>query len=281
MSQLVAVYTEELPPSFQWSPDDEFITGTTEFYIRTAEELSKLGLSVIVYYDGEAYMHNNISYLPRDTYSSCDILLACNSIPDIRGSKKNIFWNNLYHLRHSDCLGFDKYIVISEYHKKLFNLEKAYVIGHGVNDEDIAESPDKDPLLCIYTSSPDRGGDMLIGLWSIVNKETGARLECTYGNKTREEMLQLYRRAQFWIHPGRGIELFCISALRAQAARCYPIVVPNMALAETVKYGKFTSDDYIVSDIISTIREQPKSPIIDIPTWAGVTKELYEKVILD
>lgn len=57
------------------------------------------------------------------------------------------------------------------------------------------------------------------------------------GRLPRAEYVRELAEAEIWVHPGEGIELCCVAALEAQAARCVPVVVPSMALSETVQVG--------------------------------------------
>lgn len=271
---LIEMFTESLPPDYRWTPSDDFKRGTTEFYIETAKNLSTLGHDVIVYYDGVAAHVDGITYLPHSAYVGSDALLACNARPP-KLARRNVYWTNLFDERAGDFQDFDAIINISEYQKSVFGSEKVHVIGHGCYPERY-EGASKDGDVCLYSSSPDRGQALLEMIWPRVEKETGAKLITAYGRFTEDEMDKLYKAARYWLHPGEGVELFCISALKAQAAGCIPVVVPNMALESTVKYGVRTTKERFADDLINAIKFPPPVPKIHIPSWLEVTKQIEE-----
>lgn len=273
----IEMFTESLPPAYRWHPDDDFKRGTTEFYIETAKALRTLGHDVIVYYDGEPQHIDDITYLPHAAYVGSDALLSCNARPP-KLARRNVYWTNLFDERAGDFQDFDAIVVLSPYHKKIFGSEKVHVIGHGCHPERY-KGADKGADICLFSSSPDRGKDFLESIWPTVKEETGAQLITTYCGYTEEQMDKLYRAARYWLHPGDGVELFCISALKAQAAGCLPVYVPNMALATTVKYGVKTTKAKFAEDLINAIKFTPPVKRVKIPTWLEVTKEI-EKLLL-
>jgi hypothetical protein len=121
---------------------------------------------------------------------------------------------------------------------------------------------------------------LLLEMWKRVSKATGARLVSTYKDRiTEDEMVQLYKDAEFWLHPCQGIELFCVSAAKAQVAGCIPVVVPNMALETTIKYGIKTTIENYERDLIEAVKNPPKVENVDFGSWDLVTKDLFKAVI--
>lgn len=276
MAELIEIYTEELPPDWTWRPTDKFKTGTTEFYVETAKWLARFGHEVIVYYDEGPAEGEQVLYLPRELYKGDNVVLACNSRPP-RPGKRTVFWNNLKSKTIEMMPGFDDYIVLSPYHQRSFKGGK--IVGHGCYPHRYKDVF-KIPKSCLYSSSPDRGLELLEEIWPRVEEETGAELTVTYRNALPEKVMDdLYKTSQFWLHPGQGVELFCISALKAQAAGCIPVVVPNMALKDTVKYGVFATKETYADKLIDAIKKPPKIEKIPIPSWEEVTREL-ETVLL-
>jgi glycosyltransferase involved in cell wall biosynthesis len=90
-------------------------------------------------------------------------------------------------------------------------------------------------------------------------------------NISEDGMTDLYARSRFWLHPGQRVELFCISALKAQQSGCIPIVVPNMALAETVKTGIKTDLDHYFEELEKVLKNPPKGEFYEAPSWQEVT----------
>lgn len=271
----IEIYTEVLPSGWNWSPKN-YIGGTPEFVVETAEAASKFS-NVVVYYDGGACQHNGVNYLPRHYYQAKDVVLVCNSKPDKLG-KYNIAWSNWFGKKDVDYLEYNERIVQSPYHQSIFG-ENSRIVPPSVHAEKF-KNPNKIKGLCLYSSSPDRGGMYLKGIWKNVEKETGARLISTYRSGISEDdMVSLYKDAEFWLHPCQGTELFCISAAKAQVAGCVPVVIPSMALETTVKYGIRSSVDKYEEDLINAIKNPPVVEKVDFGSWESVTKDLFKAVL--
>jgi hypothetical protein len=272
MDRLVEIYTEELPLSWHWTPED-YLGGTPEFAINVAKSLDA---EVIVYYDGVAKHYDGIYYLPRSQYKGSDIVLACNSTPPKLG-KYNIIWFSWVHVHDSDYQEFDERIVLSPYHQSLFGSDSR-IVPLTCNPEDFKVTY-KIKRQCLYSSSPDRGLGFLQNIWDKVEKATGARLISTYSHHISEqEMNKLYCESEFWLHPCLGLELFCISAVKAQVAKCIPVVIPNMALDTTVKYGIRTTLTTFKDDLIKALLNPPKPEPVDFGNWKTVTNELFKNI---
>ncbi len=272
MDRLVEIWTEELPNNWRWSPDN-YLGGTPETVINVARYCE---YEVVVYYDGQPCMYDGVYYLPRSQFKGKDIVLASNSKPPKMG-KYNIIHFSWDNARQEDYQEFDERIVISPYHQSLFGTDSRIVPLSC--DKESFQSTYKVKKQCLYSSSPDRGGEFLDSIWEEVFERTGARLIKTYKSSISEdEMKQLYRQSEFWLHPCQGVELFCISAVKAQVARCIPVVVPNMALETTVKYGVRTTLENYKEDLIKAINNPPKSEIVDFGSWEEVTTEIFKNV---
>jgi hypothetical protein len=281
----VLIDTEVLPPEYHWDPRG-YRRGTEEFYVETAAALLKLGFTeVVVRYDGPLLEHNGVAYIPRSGVEvgvAPDAYLACNqgsgTIPHPAAADRNVYWTNKYGLRAADVQpGWDATVVISEYHRSIFMAgcpfaDEPQVIGHGTDL--VYDRRPKAPI-CIYTSAPDRGLSFLREIWPEVERMTGYKLVVADGSMTNEEMSELYQSAQYWLHPGLGIELFCISALKAQAAHCIPVVVPHMALDETVKFGVKASLWQYRDALIAALGNPLVVPAdYKAPTWLEATAPL-------
>lgn len=267
---MIEIWTEELPKGWEWTPNC-YVGGTPEFVVNTAQ-----CSDAVVYYDGPPGCFDGIFYLPRNHFKGDDVVLACNSKPPRLG-KYNIIYTNWYHAREKDYLEFDERIVISPYHQKIFG-SNSRIVSHSCWPHQFKD-PIKTQKQCLYSSSPDRGGEFLKKIWPDVNKATGAVLITTYNKSiSEEEMIYLYKSSQFWLHPGQGIELFCIAAVKAQVAKCVPVVVPNMALETTVKYGVKTTLENYKRDLIEAILNPPEIQDVDFGDWQIVTDELFKNI---
>ena len=136
----------------------------------------------------------------------------------------------------------------------------------------------RNPKRCIYTSSYDRGLQHLLEMWPGVKKAVPeAKLHIFYGwqlfdqfykdnpssmswKKKMEEMMQYdgithhgrvpqpelvaeYEKSGIWAYPTHFGEINCISAIKAQAYGCEPVVVNYAALKETVQFGRKVEGD--------------------------------------
>lgn len=130
----------------------------------------------------------------------------------------------------------------------------------------------------IYTSSYDRGLDILLDIWPDVLKEVSdAELHVFYGwqlfDKFRKDnpssmswkakvvegmkqkgvtehgrlpqkdLVAEYKKSGIWAYPTYFGEINCISAIKAQAYGCEPVVVNYAALKETVQFGRKVDGD--------------------------------------
>jgi hypothetical protein len=271
---MIEIWTEVLPKGWEWSPDN-FVGGTHEFVVNTAICSLKYD-DVIVYYDGRPTEFCGVYYLPRSEFRGNDIVLACNHKPPVMGGY-NIAWCNWFDKKDSDYKEFDERIVQSPYHKSIFG-ENSRLVPLSLWPEQF-KNPVKVKKQCLYSSSPDRGGKFLKEIWPEVEERTGAKLITTYkASISEKEMIDLYKSSQFWLHPCQGIELFCVAAAKAQVAGCIPVVVPNMALETTVKYGVKTTLENYKEDLIKAIENPPQVKDVDFGTWQTVTDELFKNI---
>lgn len=171
------------------------------------------------------------------------------------------------------------------------------------------EASPKVPGRVLYASSYDRGLGFLLEQWPKIRKQVPhAELHVTYGfdfwkrseavvpapvaegmrqervrlenlmvqpgvvhkrRLPRGEFLKELAEAQVWAYPCTGGELCCKTALEAQFAGSFPVVVPTMALAETVQWGIKVSPDGFADGVIralsleSGVDRGPQT----IPSW--------------
>ena len=275
MERTLEIWTEKLPTSWAWTPCD-YLGGTPEFVVNTAICAKDRFDEVIVYYDGPSGEYDGVYYMPRSMYEGRDIVLSCNSSPPLMG-KYNIYWTNWDHQRDKNVMSFDERIVLSPYQKSVFG-SNSRIVPHSLWPSQF-KNPVKVRKQCLYSSSPDRGGEFLDSIWDEVYQETGATLIKTYSsNISEDEMVELYKSSEYWLHPCRGVEMFCIAAVKAQVARCIPVVVPNMALETTVKFGVKTTLDKYRDDLIHALNYPPAVEDVDFGTWETVTEKLFENV---
>lgn len=155
--------------------------------------------------------------------------------------------------------------------------DKCFVSGNGITPEDFEKEDgkhDRDPHRIIYMSSHVRGLELIYMVWEDVKKEVpNTTLDIYYGwgsydsvNKNnpermawKEKMLRYEReldgvtdhgkighqqivqeimKSGVWAYPCPFPEVYCISAVKAQAGGAVPVASNFAALKETVKYGE-------------------------------------------
>lgn len=162
-----------------------------------------------------------------------------------------------------------KLMVKSQFHRSLFDLsdEQFCIIPNGVDLEQF-RSPKKTKNNLVWTSSYDRGLDNLLEMWPKIKKEVpDATLDCYYGFQLYDttpwgakpegqawkhhmqellkqdgvidhgrvgtsEVAQAYLKADVWAYPSGFLEIDCITATKAMAAKCVPIATELAALKE-------------------------------------------------
>ena len=175
-------------------------------------------------------------------------------------------------------------------------------------------TPENDPNKYIYASSPDRGLEYIINNWDKIKEiNPEAELHIFYGftevfdyltvndpnrRKFKEDMLQKIDKAKdvhyhgrvghqeladwfmkcgYWFYPTDFPEISCITAMKAQAAGCWPICSDFAALKETVKYGNIVKgkpgDEGFMDkwlDTVGLFGEMPMSSVVvqEMRDWA-------------
>lgn len=287
----LALYTEPLPPAFHWRPGTAW-RGTEEFYVETARWLSRSGHTVEVFYDGPAAslsdepFSGGVVYRPRVEYrGGFDAVLCCNAQPPaLFPATRHVYWSNLNGDRFERHLWADAQVVISSFQRQnheepIYLVDggppqfRSHVIGHGVDASRYYWPADKKEPIALYSSSMDRGGHWLRAVWGSFG--TGLTLVCTEGRLSNGEVDDLYRRASVWLHPVMGVELFCISALKAQAAGCLCVYSPTMALPETIRPGHLPLAPHRWRrDLAGLLAGRTAPDVPALPSWRSVTQRL-------
>ena len=280
-----------------WSPTDTRLGGTEESVVRWAEELVKRKHQVIVFNNGQEkpYNHKGVYYAPRNYYineyeGGADICL------NVKSSKVAPKEPTLYLTNETDAgdLDLSKYLgVIWPSSWALENIpvnnSNLFVLPHGYDNKEIYPAK-KNRKQCFYASSPDRGLMPLLQAWPKIYKaHPDAQLFVTYGAEeydiegvtflgevSEEQMNQLYRESEYWLHPCTGGELYGITGMKAQASGCWPVYVPTMALEETVKYGTKSTFETFAKDTIEALNTVQNPPTNPYPTWETSTDRLLE-----
>lgn len=220
----------------------------------------------------------------------------------------------------------DKIMVLSEYHKSLMPKHvpdsKIFVSANGINLADFNnEHVERNPKRMIYTSSYDRGLQHILAMWPDVKKQVpDAELHIFYGWNTYDAMVakgarrpdfkiamtqlmkqegvfehgrvghkQLakeFAKSGVYAYPSHFEEISCISAMKAQASGCVPVVTDYAALTETVKYGfkiegkagSLPTDEIFRTTLIDILNDKDKQESIRVEMLANKSQWGWNKV---
>ena len=171
----------------------------------------------------------------------------------------------------------DKVIFVSQYHADLYDIpeEKKLASGNGIDPSAFEgiERPERNPKKVIYMSAHERGQELLQKIWPDVLKEVpDAEAHCYYGwagydhinrdNPERmawkdkliaeqkalnnftdhgkighKEIIDEIYSAGVWAYPTAFDEVYCITAVKAQAGGAWPVYSNHAALKDMVKFG--------------------------------------------
>jgi glycosyltransferase involved in cell wall biosynthesis len=281
-----------------WDPWSSFLRGTENF-VREFATIAAREHEVTVYHNGELHgEYKGVSYLDHKEFRyNCDLLLIVKvpelvDNPEIKRVKGVLFYTNT--VDEKDKLlprrveRMDKIYALSNWHKDnlLGGVDKVEVLYHGIYPEKY-KGGEKKKNLCIYTSSPDRGLQHLRGFWPKIKEQVpDAELITAYNGKSEAEMVELYRKADFWLYPCCGGELYCISGIEAQASGCFPVHTGCMALEETVRFGTKTTLQNFVKDTVMAMKnrelvEKEREKMIEYkyPSHEDVYNQIMAKVV--
>lgn len=143
----------------------------------------------------------------------------------------------------------------------------------------------------VYTSSYDRGLEHLLSMWGDVKQAVPeAELHIFYGwllfdrfyasnpssmawkqrqlekmadvgavdhgRVPQKELAEFMKESGVWAYPTHFGEINCISAIKAQAYGCEPVVVDYAALKETVRFGRKVEGDIYDEETKETFKKE-------------------------
>ncbi len=168
---------------------------------------------------------------------------------------------------------YDKHLCLTEFHKnytmamKGVPSDKIVVTRNGINLEKFPkELPAKNPLKCVFMSSPDRGLEYSMLVVDRMREMTGEAFELhvyygfdnlykfgmaekadqlkkmaserpwvhLHGFTEQKKMYQEVADAAMWVHPATFIESYCVTALEMLELKIYPITRFYGALQNTL-----------------------------------------------
>lgn len=285
----------------QWSPQQantKGLGGSETMLVRVSEQLARAGFSVTVYADTPAALTpGGVIWRPAtawDPSERCDLLVASRrpDIVDVSPNARAIaLWchdHSYGNLTEERAARFDRIVVLSDWQRDRFArlypyaAEKLAVIRNSIvlEDDNGPRFPDaarpfeeRKPRV-IYSSSADRGLDVLLDMWPRVRERVpDAELHVFYGwdvfdkaaaltpgllafkqhvlaqvealggedggvfmrgRVGQDELRREMQEARVWGYPTAFLETSCISAMEAQAAGLAVVTSKLAALAETV-----------------------------------------------
>lgn len=272
-----------------WTPKalEEGIGGSEEAVIHLAKKYYEAGYNVTVYNNcgHEVQVFDGVTYAPFWTWNYRDkqditILWRHPKMLDFEINSTKIFVDlhdviKAGEFNEKRLAKVDKIFVKSKAHRIIFDNvpdEKIVIVPNGIVCADFLERPEKDPMLMVNTSSPDRSLSTLVRLFKRVKEQVPeAKCEWAYGwdvfdvvhgananimewkNKIVKEMEEvgivnrgrvshkdvasMYKRARIFAYPTEFYEIDCISARKAQAGGAIPVTTDFAALDETVQFG--------------------------------------------
>ena len=284
-----------------WEPTDTRLGGSEEAVVKWAEEFAAQGHEVHVFRNGRSnswkeYLQDcgSLNYWPREMYKGGgDVCINVKS-SEIAPKEPTVYFTNETNASSLDLSAYKAVVWPSQWcvDNIPVNNPNVFVVPHGYDPAKIYPSK-KIPKQCLYASSPDRGLDVLLDVWpQVYAAHPDASLIVTYGAEGRdipgvtflgsvdEDLMdELYRTSEYWCHPCTGVELFCITGLKAQSAGCWPVIIPAMALKETVKFGTFSTIEGYADALLDALNSHPIIPKVTLPTYQDSADELM-KVIL-
>ena len=316
------------PPAIEaWGPTklrQEGLGGSETAVIRLAEELSELGHMVTVHnnLDAPGYF-NKVRYRSIEAYAptvKTDLSIAWRA-PELADARPRtgcfVLW--MHDTDAGDRLTperaeqFDRIVVLSNWHRDYFlhkypfiSADKLVIIGNGVDLDrfDWLEKTDheRNPKKVVYSSSPDRGLELILEhIWpSVIKAVPDAELHYYYGwnnfflasfphlrqfkakvmelqsqtqgvvehgRVNQDELARELMSAGVWLYPTYFPETYCITAVEAQLAGLLPVTNRFAALKETVKNGVFlngrVNDPMVLKLYADAVIEALTNPISD------------------
>ena len=272
-----------------WKPTDIRLGGTEDSVVQWAKRLRARGHTV------DIYDNDNRNSYP----GGYDVCINVKS-PDKPPLEPTLYLTNETDASRHDLSMYDGVIWPTQWAVDNIptNAKRTFILPYGYDSRHIYTGQ-KIRYQCFYGSSPDRGLDTLLNVWPEIHmKHPQATLLLTYGAQVpplegvmnlgvvdEETMVDIYRTSDFWCHPCNGGELYCITGIKAQAAGCIPVIIPRMALSETVINGYWADDEASYFDALDVALSASNEEIAKLrkelmyhhyPNWFDSTNRLEE-----
>ncbi len=210
---------------------------------------------------------------------------------------------------------YNKILCLTEFHKDYVQImqgiptEKIQVTRNGIDPTRFGnvDNVEKNPYSVVFPSSPDRGLDRAINICERAREISGLPIELNvfygfdnlrkygmgemadrleracnerdwinyHGNVEQRVLAGHMMRSSAWLYPADFIETFCITAIEALSAKCYPVAREIGALKNTLR-GAYESG---MADLIFEDAVTPK----EVDMWAealidAIEQEKWKKI---
>jgi glycosyltransferase involved in cell wall biosynthesis len=267
------------------------IGGSETQIILLSRELSKLGYKVKIFnkckeqhYDKDGFDVEYIIFSDFGEYSKkvhYDYFIAsryldCFDVPFSSGRNFAMVHDVFLIMNHKNLHDvkkdrIEKYFCLSQRHKQFVHeyhdipLDQIVVTSNGLDFTRFDKDIKKDRYQMIYSSSPDRGLELLLSLFPKVKEQVPeAKLDIYYGFENfrdqeyvkkmlgiikntkgvtyhgrvgQDELAEAFLGSTIWAYPTWFQETYCITALEAMASKCVPVTSSYWGLIDTVKDG--------------------------------------------
>lgn len=271
-----------------------FLGGSEEAVVRLAHALTEQGVDVVVYApqpmrddNVKLRVHHGVlwcepdEFIPEDhstvLYWRCPSVMRSALVQSV--PHRRVLWlhDAYYGAPAADYAAADTVLVLSEAHKKSLmahdgaDAKNIEMFGNGIDPNDFPQPDERerDQYKVIYASSPERGLETLLDVWSEIEdvvpqasldiyydwtafkdglpndytriKEKMDRLRgagrnvAYYGGVDQPTLHAAMRKAGVWAYPNQGeVETYCITAVKMQAAGVWPVASDAGALREVI-----------------------------------------------
>lgn len=287
----------------EWSPKNEKkggIGGSEEAVINLSKELHKLGWKVTVFTNTgpNSGVYNGVSWKMWTEFNGKDefdalVLWRHTGLIDYELKARKIMFDIHDVPQYGDwndekLKKVTSLMVKTQYHRSLLPEvpdDKVNIVNNGINPKHFEHKIERESFRCIYSSTIDRGLDILLELWPRIRAEVPeATLHVYYGfntyralNKNNPERMRFLAKIEkklettegvfyhgrvdhetlakemlksdVWLYPTFFPEISCITAMKAQAAGAVPVCTNFAALKETVQYGEKIEGDIYLPEI--------------------------------
>lgn len=234
------------------------------FQARKSRDVMPSGVEYLPVHELEGYLKNVEPYAH----------IAWRHPSKLTNAKTYVWCHDLMMPGADQSKNYDKIVALSGFHRHYLHetcnvpFEKIVLGFNGINPKDFEVEAARDSLKVVFSSSPDRGLVQSVDIVKKAREISGLdiKLHCFYGTHNMRKMgltawadaiekkiednkdfvtyhgqvnkktlMKHFKEAAVWLYPADFIETYCITAIEALCAGCYPLVRRMGALPYTLK----------------------------------------------